>query len=135
MVTYACIAPLLMPFGVVFFLVSYTMYKYQLLYVYVNDNQSLGFMWYAVFNRSLIALLFSSFTLLACFAVNADSIGSGPFFMTVPLPIGILYFWHYCDSTLKKNSMVSGWILLSSFYSQVNCFIVLKCTNVLQGLV
>jgi hypothetical protein len=105
MVTFACFAPLMMPFGVLFFTVSYLMYKYQLLYVYVNDNQSLGFMWYAVFNRSLIALLFSSFTLLACFAVNADGIGSAPFILTLPLPASILYFWHYCDATLKKTSL------------------------------
>jgi hypothetical protein len=31
---YSCIAPLLMPFGVIFFFFSYYMYKYQLLYVY-----------------------------------------------------------------------------------------------------
>jgi hypothetical protein len=109
MLTYACVAPLLMPFGVLFFVVSYIMYKYQLLYVYVNDNQSLGFMWYAVFNRSLIALIFATFTLLACLAVNANTIGSAPFFLTLPLPAGIFYFWHYCE-ILKKNSLVSIFI-------------------------
>jgi hypothetical protein len=39
------------PISIVFFMFSYLMYKYQLLYVYINDYQSGGYMWYAVFNR------------------------------------------------------------------------------------
>jgi hypothetical protein len=46
-ITYSSICPLLMPLGVLFFIFAYIMYKYQLLYVYVNDYQSHGFMWYA----------------------------------------------------------------------------------------
>lgn len=64
MVTYSCITPLIMPFCVLFFAAAYLMYKYQLLYVYINDYQSGGFMWYAVFNRSLIALAFASIALV-----------------------------------------------------------------------
>lgn len=64
MVTYACITPIMMPFCVLFFSAAYIMYKYQLLYVYINEDQSGGYMWYAVFNRSLIALQFASIGLL-----------------------------------------------------------------------
>ena len=45
LLTYQCIAPLLMPFGIIFFAFSYVMYKYQLLYVYVNNYQCGGDMW------------------------------------------------------------------------------------------
>jgi hypothetical protein len=45
MQVYCCIAPLLIPFGIIFFCFSYAMYKYQLLYVYVNEYQSGGDMW------------------------------------------------------------------------------------------
>ena len=45
LLTYQCIAPLLMPFGIIFFAFSYVMYKYQLLYVYVNKYQCGGDMW------------------------------------------------------------------------------------------
>lgn len=64
MVTYCCITPLLMPFCVLFYAGAYVMYKYQLLYVYINEYQSGGYMWYAVFNRSLIALEFASLALI-----------------------------------------------------------------------
>jgi len=115
MVSYACFAPLLMPFGAVFFMVSYVMYKYQLLYVYVNDNQSLGFMWYAVVDRSLIALLFAALTLLSFFSIHMDNIASkGPFLFTIPLPIGIVYFWHFVDDKFRDTSVVSNLCILSS---------------------
>ena len=38
-VTYSWVAPLLMPFGVLFYAFAYVMYKYQLLYVYINTDQ------------------------------------------------------------------------------------------------
>jgi hypothetical protein len=43
--TYSTIAPFLMPICAVFFAFCYLMYKYQLLYVFINDFQSGGFMW------------------------------------------------------------------------------------------
>ena len=45
MLVYSCITPLLMPLGAVFFAFVYVMYKYQLLYVYINEYQSGGYMW------------------------------------------------------------------------------------------
>ena len=50
--TYACISPLLCPLGTLYYAMAYYMYKYQILYVYINDYQSGGFMWYAIFTRS-----------------------------------------------------------------------------------
>lgn len=45
LVTYSTIAPFLMPICTVFFGFCYLMYKYQLLYVFINDYQSGGDMW------------------------------------------------------------------------------------------
>ena len=105
MVTYACIAPLLSPLCALFFVVAYLMYKYQLLYVYINDYQSGGDMWYAVFNRSLISLFFASLTLLGYLSVQlSETYMAGPFFFFLPLPCCILYFWHYCDFKFQKVS-------------------------------
>jgi hypothetical protein len=105
--TYACIAPLLMPLCALFFVFAYWMYKFQLLYVYVNDYQSGGFMWYDVFTRSLVALLFASVTLLGYLSLELQqSYYAGPFWFLVPLPIGIIYFWRYTEDKFKKQSMV-----------------------------
>eukprot|EP01031_Cornospumella_fuschlensis_P031102 gene31102-37587_t len=73
MVTYSSISPLLMPPCILFFMGAYIMYKYQLLYVYINDYQSGGFMWYAVFTRSVVALMFGSLTLLGYLALQLSN--------------------------------------------------------------
>jgi hypothetical protein len=44
-VTYSTIAPFLMPFGALFFAFCYVIYKYQVLYIFINDYQSGGFDW------------------------------------------------------------------------------------------
>ena len=106
MVTYSTIAPLLPPFGVLFFIFAYVMYKYQLLYVYINDYQSGGFMWYAVFTRSVVAIFFASITLLGYLSLHmSDPFLGGPFWFLLPLPPAIVYFWYYCDAKYKRQSM------------------------------
>lgn len=106
MVTYSVITPILMPVCAFFFAGAYTMYKYQLLYVYINEYQSGGFMWYAVFNRSVIALVFASCTLLGYLSMQLnESDMAGPFFFLLPLPFILFYFMKFCDGKFKKASM------------------------------
>ena len=93
-----------MPFATLFFLFAYAMYKYQLIYVYVNNYQSGGYMWYAVFSGSMVSLIFGVFTLM-CYMGIRDSHMSGPFYLLTPLPFGIMYFWHKIDNKFKEPSM------------------------------
>lgn len=105
MVTYSCIAPFLMPFCLIFFLFAYLMYKYQLLYVYITEYQSGGFMWYAVFDRSLVSLLMANLTLLGYYLIRM-TYNSGPLYALIPLPMILCYFWRMCDQRFKKHSLV-----------------------------
>lgn len=105
LVTYSCIAPLLMPLGVIFFGLAYAMYKYQLLYVYITDYQSGGFMWYAVYDRSMVALVCGAMTLLGYLGIRM-TFYTGPFYALMPLPVCIIYYWHRSDAVFKKPSMV-----------------------------
>ena len=106
MLTYSCISPFLMPFCTLFFAFAYLMYKYQLLYVYINEYQSGGDMWYAVFDRSIISLLFSSVTLLGYLSIQLnETYLAGPFYFMLPLPFSVWYFWRYCDHKFRKASM------------------------------
>jgi hypothetical protein len=52
-----------MPISLIFFAFAYVMYKYQLLYVFINDYQSGGFMWYEIFSHSMVGLLCGVITL------------------------------------------------------------------------
>ena len=106
MTAYAVITPLLMPLCGIFFYVTYVMYKYQLLYVYINEYQSGGFMWYAVFGYSLVVMIFGSFAALGYLALQlGDANYSGPFYFLLPLPFSIMYFGKYCNGKFKKSSM------------------------------
>ncbi len=99
------IAPFLMPFCTLYFSLAYIMYKYQLLYVYINEYQSGGFMWYAVFNRSMVALICGVITLLCYLAIRKTFI-SGPFYLLFPLPFMIGYFWYDCEKRFRTPALV-----------------------------
>ena len=102
---YSCIAPITMCFAVVYYSFVYLMYKYQLLYVYVNEYQSGGYMWYAVFNMSMTALICGILTLMGYIGSKLAH-KTGPFYFMIPLPIIIVLFWRYCHKTCSSPSMV-----------------------------
>lgn len=84
---------------------AYLMYKYQLLYVYINSYQSGGYMWYAVFNRSMVVLMAGVCTLL-CYLAIRMSYTSAPFYLLLPLPGLIILFWHHCEKRIRGPAMV-----------------------------
>lgn len=90
-----------------FFGLAFLMYKYQLLYVYVNEYQSGGFMWFAVFGSSMVVLLAAVLTLLCYLAIRLTFI-SGPFYLLLPLPFLICLFWRHCDAKIKTPCIVSA---------------------------
>jgi hypothetical protein len=120
MVTYCCIAPLIVPFCIMFFGFVFLMYKYQLLYVYITDYQSGGFMWYAVFTRSLVCLFFGISTLL-CYLGIRQTIFTGPFYLLLPLPFIILGFMSHCNTKFQAPSEVSFSLLWLSDLMQIVC--------------
>ncbi|RYG62290.1 hypothetical protein EON64_18035, partial [archaeon] len=66
MCTYACISPFILPLCLAFFALLFLMYKYQLLYVYVNKSQAGGYMWYTLYNQSMLVLL-CGVVILVCY--------------------------------------------------------------------
>ena len=101
--TYSCIAPCLMPISVVYYGFTYLMYKYQLLYVYVNKYQSGGHMWYAVFDRCMIILICGSLVLLSYLGIS-KTFQTGPFYLMLPQPFVIYYFWCHCTKKFIQPS-------------------------------
>ena len=103
MMAYSCIAPLLVPFCLFFYGFSYMMYKYQLLYVWVNRYQSGGALWYEVFNKSMISMMGGTGILLSYLALK-QTVVTGPIYFLLPLPFMVIYFWRRCDSKFKNHS-------------------------------
>ena len=100
---YSCISPFLMPISMAYFGSVYLMYKYQLLYVYVNRYQAGGHMWYAVFDRCMILLICGSLILLSYLGIS-KTFQTGPFYLLLPQPFLILYFWRYCNKKYIRPS-------------------------------
>ncbi len=100
------------------------MYKYQLLYVYINAYQSGGYMWYAVFDRSMLALVCGVFTLL-CYLAIRQTFLSGPFYAILPLPPLIILFWRHCNTKFQVPAKVR--ILLFSLRKNIT-------DNIMQNL-
>jgi hypothetical protein len=103
---FSCIAPITMCFAVVYYSFVYLIYKYQLLYVYVNEYQSGGYMWYAVFNMAMMVVICGLLTLMG-FISSKMGHKTAPFYFLIPLPILVAIFWRYCNQTFKSPSLVS----------------------------
>jgi len=101
--TYSCISPFILPISMAYFGLVYLMYRYQLLYVYINKYQAGGHMWYAVFDRSMIILFCGSLVLLSYLAIS-KTFQTGPFYLMLPQPFCILYFWTYCNQKFIRPS-------------------------------
>ena len=97
---YSCIAPLMVPFALVYFCMLFYMYKYQLLYVYVTKHQAGGIMWAQVFDYSMKTLILGSLTLVCYMAIRRSYL-SGPFYCLLPLPVLIYLYQHKVEKTLR----------------------------------
>lgn len=97
MLVYSCIAPIISAIAMLYFGYAYLVYKYQLLYVYVDRSQAGGHMWFAVFDHSMLCLLVAQIVLLGYFAIR-KTYQSGPLYFMIPLPLAVGYFWRSCRS-------------------------------------
>jgi hypothetical protein len=124
---FSTIAPLTMCFAVLYYSFVYLMYKYQLLYVYVNEYQSGGHMWYAVFNMSMMVVICGLLTLMG-FISSKMGHKTAPFYFLVPLPILVGIFWRYCNQTFISPSLVCLCPHLSlSAYLSLSLFLFFDC--------
>ncbi|KAJ3333288.1 hypothetical protein HDU76_009775 [Blyttiomyces sp. JEL0837] len=73
--TYAAIAPLILPFCALFFAVAYFIFKYQLLYVHVPKYETGGMLTPIVARRMLIGIIIFQFTMMAVLAIKYGASG------------------------------------------------------------
>jgi len=80
---YACISPVILPVGALYFLGSFIVYKKQILLVYTPDYESGGTMFPGVCHRTLIGLITGQVTLIGYTLVRE---GFYQFVALLPLP-------------------------------------------------
>ncbi|KAG0233519.1 hypothetical protein BGX31_004812 [Mortierella sp. GBA43] len=98
---YSCIRPGILIFGVIYFAMSYLVYKYQLLYVFFHPYESSGRIWPMVYNRLTLGLLIFQVTMLGFFMLkHAYFLGS----LLVPLPVSTAWIWYRTTNTYKRTA-------------------------------
>ncbi|KAF9208359.1 hypothetical protein BGZ49_009051 [Haplosporangium sp. Z 27] len=110
-VIYSCIKPLVLLFGMIYFVLAYLVYKYQLLYVFYQPYESNGRTWPMVYNRLMIGLLIFQSTMLGLFMLNQSYLLGG---LLVPLPIGTIWFWTW---TTEQYTTSAEYIPLELLHS------------------
>ncbi|CAD7699105.1 unnamed protein product [Ostreobium quekettii] len=98
---YSVIAPIILPFALLFFMLAWLTWRYQVLYVFVRKYESGGKMWPFFFNRMLFCLwLFQVFT--SC-ALTAKAAYYQAFILWVTVPYILLKFHSYCERRFRAG--------------------------------
>lgn len=91
--TCAVLAPIIVPFLLVFYFLAYLVYKNQIINVYVKRYQGGGQFWPIVHNTIVFSLVLAQIIALGVFGIKRSPIASG---FTIPLIILTLLFNEYC---------------------------------------
>ncbi|XP_039140092.1 CSC1-like protein RXW8 [Dioscorea cayenensis subsp. rotundata] len=91
--TLAILAPLILPFLLVYFFLCYVVYRNQILNVYCSKYETGGRMWPIMHNTTIFSLVLSQIIALGVFGLKKSPVSAG--FM-IPLVILTLLFNEYC---------------------------------------
>ncbi|KAL5582244.1 hypothetical protein UlMin_014686 [Ulmus minor] len=92
-VTYFFLAPLILPFLLVYYCLGYIIYRNQLLNVYSPKYETGGKFWPIVHNSTIFALILMHVIAIGLFGLKKLPLASS---LTIPLPVLTLLFNEYC---------------------------------------
>ncbi|XP_020222807.1 CSC1-like protein HYP1 isoform X2 [Cajanus cajan] len=93
-VTYFILAPLIIPFLLIYFCLGYIIFRNQLLKVYVAKYETGGQFWPTVHNSTIFSLILMHIIAIGIFGLKKLPLAS---ILTLPLPILTLLFNEYCQ--------------------------------------
>eukprot|EP00835_Amoeboradix_gromovi_P000195 NODE_7_length_48057_cov_0.322240.p3 type:complete len:791 gc:universal NODE_7_length_48057_cov_0.322240:47513-45141(-) len=99
-ILYSVIHPIILVFGLLYFLISYIVYKYQVLYVFSSQVDTFGSFWPIIFNRIYAALFTSQLILILLLRVYMAYIQS---WLLVILLFGTLGVYYMQKIKLKRR--------------------------------
>ncbi|XP_073019593.1 CSC1-like protein RXW8 isoform X1 [Primulina eburnea] len=91
--TCSTLAPLILPFLLVYFVLAYFVYRNQILNVYVTKYQTGGLYWPVVHNTTIFSLVLTQIIALGVFGIKESSVALS---FTIPLIVCTLLFNEYC---------------------------------------
>ncbi|KAJ6949670.1 CSC1-like protein ERD4 [Populus alba x Populus x berolinensis] len=97
---YSVIAPLIIPFGVVYFGLGWLVLRNQALKVYAPSYETYGRMWPHIHTRVIAALILYQVTMFGYFGVKKFSLST---LLLIPLPILSLLFAFVCQKKFYRS--------------------------------
>ncbi|XP_020530029.1 CSC1-like protein RXW8 isoform X2 [Amborella trichopoda] len=91
--TCSILAPLILPFLLVYFFLGYVVYRNQILNVYCSKYETGGQFWPIVHNTTVFSLILTQIIALGVFGIKHSPVASG---FTIPLLLFTLLFNEYC---------------------------------------
>lgn len=91
--TYFLLAPLILPFILIFFCIGYIIYRNQLFNVYLPKYESRGQFWPIVHNSTIFSLILMQAIAFGIFGLKKLPLAST---LLIPLPVFTLLFHDYC---------------------------------------
>ncbi|KAM7516753.1 hypothetical protein LguiA_006336 [Lonicera macranthoides] len=92
-ITYFFLAPLILPFLLVYYCLGYIIYRNQLLNVYSSKYETGGKFWPIVHNSTVFSLVLMHIIAIGIFGLKKLPLASS---LIVPLPVGTFLFHSYC---------------------------------------
>ncbi|KAF9978906.1 hypothetical protein BGZ73_008411 [Actinomortierella ambigua] len=108
---YSTIKPIILIFGVIYFLIGYVALKYELLYVFFHPNESGGLAWPMVYNRVVVGLLIFQLTMVGLFIVNKSFYFAA---LLAPLLVCTIWWWWWTDKSYRVTAQYIPLELLRS---------------------
>ncbi|XP_057769565.1 CSC1-like protein HYP1 isoform X2 [Salvia miltiorrhiza] len=93
-ITYFFLAPLILPFVLIFYGLGYIIYRNQLLNVYAPKYETGGKFWPVVHDATIVFLILMHVIAIGVFGIKKVPLASS---LTIPLPILTLLFNSYCQ--------------------------------------
>lgn len=128
-ITYFFLAPLILPFLLVYYCLGYLIYRNQLLNVYAPKYETGGKLWPIVHDSMIFSLILMHVIAIGIFGLKKLPLASS---LTVPLPILTLVFNSYCrrrflpmfksysvESLLKKDKEEQNDPAIASFHERL----------------
>ena len=106
--TFASIAPVILPFAMMFFFISFLVLRTQSLYVFAPRYETGGLFWLPTFGKIVLGIFLAQMTVIAAIAIKLGSYAAVAFVMA-PLPIATVLFYLYC-----KHRMLSDHVIFKS---------------------
>ncbi|KAG2692443.1 hypothetical protein I3760_08G054500 [Carya illinoinensis] len=117
--TCSILAPLMLPFLLIYFSLAYLVYKNQILNVYVPKYESEGQYWPIAHNTTIFSLVLSQIIALGVFGIKRSPVASG---FTIPLIIFTLLFHQYCRQRFRPIfKMIPAEVLIEMDQKDEQC--------------